>query len=414
MVRVGVKHDYMAYRLEEFTGMILKKLKGMAEMRLNSTVTHAVITIPPEFNKYQRDLMVEAARLADLNVLKLVDEPTAISMAYRLGTTYCDGEGEKVDCRYIIYEDDGRFSHLSLYHAGADGDGVLGTIVDDQENIPIESFWASLLEQLSLTKSEPTTVEQQNKRILELVGRLLLTSNKERKDIDGLIIITPAQNQTSSVQQILETHLPNSKLIKAYDDFTPDQAVVCGASLLADLMLGPRVEPYFTDVTLLSLGIELKNGSFLRIIPRDYVTPLRKSVVLNVAADHYYIVPFRIFEGERELANRNHVLGEVELSSEWLGEEVQEKWIDEVEKTGKVEIELAFAFDTNEVLELAVKKGGESMVMFRRPVMGKQWRWRDMGDIVKEAERARGEDVRALYEGNIVGMGEIEFKGGVN
>ena len=137
-------------------------------------------------------------------------------------------------------------------------------------------------------------------------------------------------------------------------------------------------------------------------------------MVLNVAADHYYIVPFRIFEGERELANRNHVLGEVELSSEWLGEEVQEKWIDEVEKTGKVEIELAFAFDTNEVLELAVKKGGESMVMFRRPVMGKQWRWRDMGDIVKEAERARGEDVRALYEGNIVGMGEIEFKGGVN
>ena len=414
LVRVGVKHDYIGYKLEEFTGMILKELKVMAEMHLNDTVNDAVITIPSDFDKYQRDLMVEAARLAGLNVLRLVDEPTAIAMAYRLGTTYCDGKGEEVDCRYIMYEDDGRFSHLSLYHAGSDGNGVLGTIVDDRADNPRDSFWASLLEQFSLTKSEPVTVDQQSKRILDLVDRLLLTSNKERKDIDGLIIITPSQNQTTAIQEILETHLPNSKLIKAYDDFTPAQALVCGASLLADLMQGPRIEPYFTDTTLLSLGIELKNGSFLRIIPRNHVTPLRKSVVLDVAASHDYIVPFRIYEGERELASKNHDLGEIELGAGWFREGVQQKWMEEVERMGKVEIELAFAVDAREVLEVVVRKGGESMLMFRKPVMGKRWRWRDIGDIVEEAEGKRQDDMRALSEGNIVGMGEIEFKGGVS
>ncbi|PVH83308.1 actin-like ATPase domain-containing protein [Cadophora sp. DSE1049] len=411
-VRVGVKNDYSSCRVEESTAMILKKLKGMAERHLNSTVTNAVITAPYEFNAQQRDIMIEAARLAELNVLKLVDEPTAIATAYRLGSTYCDGKGDKVDCRYIIYEDDVRAPHLSLYEAGRDGNGVLGTIVDDHENNPRSSFWASLLGQLSLAKSEPPTAESQAKRILELADRLLFISRKTGKEVDGLIVITSDADRTSFVQQLLETHYPNAKTIKSYDDFTPDQATVCGASMFADSMSPPRVEPSFMDVVLLSLGVEMKNGSFLRIVQRNHVPPLRKSAVLFVTADSHSIVPIPIYEGERELAARNHRLGYIELSAEWFGDEVHERWMQEVEVNGKVEIELAYEFDANEILAVVVRKGEESLTMFRGPVMGKQWRWRDVEDIVKEAEEAREEDIRALTEEIIVGVGEIEVKDG--
>ena len=189
MIRVGVKNDYTAYKTEEYTAMIMEKLKGMAETHLNTTIENAIITVPYAFDEQQKNATIEAARLAKLNVLDLMDEPNAIAMAYRLGSTYCDGEGKVVDCRYIIYEHDGRAAHMTLFSAGNPGYGVLGTITEDPENDSSNSFWALLLNQLPGKKAEPPTAESQSKRTLELVDRLLVVSNRTKENIDSFIII---------------------------------------------------------------------------------------------------------------------------------------------------------------------------------------------------------------------------------
>ncbi|KAK0118269.1 hypothetical protein ONS95_012568 [Cadophora gregata] len=416
MVRVGVKNDYIAYGLDELTAMILKKLKDMAERYLNSTLENAVITVPYEFNIQQRNVLIEAAWQAGLNVVRLVDEPTAIATAYHLGSTYCDGKGEKVDCRYIIYEDDGRDAHLSLYEAGSDGGGVLGTIVDDQEKHLKSSRWTSLLDQFSLTRTEPPTIESQEKRIFELVDRLLFVSHKAKEDVDGLIVITSVEEHTSSVQQLLERQYPTSKSIKPNADFTPDQALVYGASMLANDISGPDGEPQVMDKLLLSLGVETKNGSFHRIIQRDSVTPLKKSVTLYLDSYFQSSVYLPLYEGERELAKKNHRLWNMRIDLFYFAYEMrdmQEIWNQEEDDYGgKVKIQLDFEFDANEVLTVYGSKGRDRLRVFKGPIIGKQWRWREVEDIVKEADEAREEDFRVLREGTLVGEGQVEVKDG--
>ncbi|KAH7391500.1 Hsp70 protein-domain-containing protein [Cadophora sp. MPI-SDFR-AT-0126] len=397
-IRVDTKNGYTVYMPEKFSAMILEKLKIIAEKHLNTTVTNVVIAIPYQFDEQQRNATIAAAKLAKLNVLKLVDEPSAIASAYRLDKTYCDGKGEVVDCTYIIYGDYGRRPHVTLLRSGVGTEVVLATIFDKSSR---SSFWESLLGRVPLLKSESPTTESKAKDIMELVNQLLYVSSKVWKDIDGLIVITEDPEHTSSVQQILKAHHPNLKVIKPYDDFTPDQAIVCGASIITDNMSGPRIEPYFNDVVLLGLGIQMRNGSFLRILQRNYVTPLRKIAVVSVTVEDQKKISIPIYEGEHELASRNHHLGDIEIDVSRFTAEVQEKWMREVEKKGKVEIKLNFHFDTKEVLTVMVRMGGGNIQGFQGRVMGQQWRWRELEEIRKEAEEAREEEFRLPGEGNI-------------
>ncbi|KAH6716771.1 hypothetical protein BKA61DRAFT_733019 [Leptodontidium sp. MPI-SDFR-AT-0119] len=299
VIRVRIKNDFTAYLPEEFTGMILEKLK-------------------------QRNATSNAAALAKLNVLRLTDEPTAIAFAYGLGTTYCDGKGENVDCRYIVYEDDRRATHLTLLKSGKGGFGILGTVSDDREQESTSLFWESLLEQVPLNTPEQPTSGSSSNQTLQLVNRLL---------------VDPAL--TSHVETLPETYFLGRKTVKPFEEFTPDQAIVCGASIQG-YKIDPGDQDNMLDVVLLSLGVETRNRSFLRVIHRDTLSPTRKSdvVYMNVGDRRSLVIP--IYEGERELASRNHRSGDITIGLDELSEDVKEE--------GKVKIELFFQFSPDEIL----------------------------------------------------------------
>ncbi|KAG4435654.1 hypothetical protein IFR05_008849 [Cadophora sp. M221] len=392
VIREGIKNDYVGYLPAEFTGMILEELKAMAEKHLNATVRYAIITVPYEFDEQQRNATRNSAALAKLKVLRLMDEPTAIAFAYRLGTTYCDGMGEKIDCRYIIYEDDGRVPHLTLLESGKGGFGILGTISDDEEQKSSSSFWESLLGQISLKTPKRPTVGSSSNRTLKLVDRLLTISDKEKQDVDGFIVITRDPTLTSDVETLLESHFPGKKTIKPYDDFTPDQAIVCGASIQG-FKIDAGDQGNMVDVVLLSLGVETSNGSFLRVIEQNTLSPTRKSVVVYKTVDDRGSILIPIYEGERELAFWNHHLGDITIDLGELSEEEKGE--------GEVKIELFFELSQEEILTVWVRARGKYFRGFVEPVMGKSWRWREIEGIMRKADEAREEDLRILREASV-------------
>ncbi|KAL5331176.1 hypothetical protein ACEPPN_000705 [Leptodophora sp. 'Broadleaf-Isolate-01'] len=411
MIRVGVKNDYTAYKTEEYTAMIMEKLKGMAETHLNTTIENAIITVPYEFDEQQKNATIEAARLAKLNVLDLMDEPNAIAMAYRLGSTYCDGEGKVVDCRYIIYEHDGRAAHMTLFSAGNPGYGVLGTITEDPENDSTNSFWALLLNQLPGKKAEPPTAESQSKRTLELVDRLLVVSNRTKENIDSFIIITNDPEHGSNIQNTLEAYFPGKKAIKPYNDCPPEQAIVYGASMLA-FQLTPEdaCAGLPMDATSLSFGIETKNGSFHRILHRWTVTPTRKATAVSMNSRNQSNFSLPIYEGEHELAARNHHLGDILIDFANFSDETRESWRVEQDVNGTIEFNLHFEVDAVEFLRVYVEKGEDYVKGFSGHVMGQQWNWREVEDIARGGMDAKEEELRILAKGGIIGVGEIEVK----
>lgn len=198
----------------------------------------------------------------------------------------------------------------------------------------------------------------------------LCISNKEKKDVDGLIVITRDPALTSHVETLPETYFLGRKTVKPFEEFTPDQAIVCGASIQG-YKIDPGDQDNMLDVVLLSLGVETRNHSFLRVIHRDTLSPTRKSdvVYMNVGDRRSLVIP--IYEGERELASRNHRSGDITIGLDELSEDVKEE--------GKVKIELFFQFSPDEILTVWVRVGEKDFQGFVGPVMGKSWKWGEVG-----------------------------------
>ncbi|RDL35319.1 Uncharacterized protein BP5553_07250 [Venustampulla echinocandica] len=381
LIKIGTKHDYTGYTPEDISELVLRKLKSMAEIHLNTTVGHAVITVPSYFDGKQRQATQDAAAAAELSVLRVINEASAIGLAHRLDIKPCDEAAGRFDCTYILYDIREKESELTLLSidrgvfeiVGTVGDGHLGW--EDFE-VPSETAHVQL--------KAPSN--QQSERILALVKRLLLDARLEKKDVDG-IIVTGDPLQISKIQAVLEAYFPD-KIALTPSGFGHDQAIVCGAATQGQLFSEVYQDstPQWTDVNPLSLGIETSTGAFLRVINRNSVIPTRKARVVSTSADTQGKVTIRILEGEREVASKNKLIGTLELTGI------------STEPKGVPEIEISFELDADEILTATAKLKWEESEVAKLVVAVRRRRYteQEIDDIVREGEKFHEEDLELI------------------
>ena len=373
LVRVQVGEKY--YSPIELSSLILKELKNRANQFLGTEVSQVVITVPAYFNDAQRQATRDAGKLAGLDVLRIVNEPTAASLAYGVGLSR---DEEKTIAVYdlgggtfdisILRLEDGIFEVLSTH-----GDTVLGgddfdrAIVDHWTQIhgilqPDPMFrqqlrMAAVAVKKSLSKTDSASIN---------VGDLELNLTKSEFEnlISGLIKKTidacklALQDASLSVNEIDHvvmvggsTRVPAVfEAVKSFfqkepfTDVDPDEVVALGAAIQADILAGNRKDLLLLDVTPLSLGIETVGGLMDTIIPRNSKVPMRAARNYTTSVDGQSNIRITVYQGERELVEHNRKLGEFVL-----------KGIPAM-VAGMPKVEIAFMLDADGILTVRAKE----------------------------------------------------------
>ena len=347
------------YSPEQISAVILKKMKSSAEDYLGQEVTKAVITVPAYFNDAQRQATKDAGKIAGLEVLRIINEPTAAALAYGLDKKEAktiavyDLGGGTFDIT-IIEIDDGLFEVKST-----NGDTFLGgedfdlTIVNHlanefkkengvdltQDKIALQRLKeAAEKAKVELSSSKETEINQpfisidtETKQPLHLISKL--TRAKLENLVGGLIkktlkpceaALKDAGLNLGEIDEIVlaggMTRMP--KVVEEVTNFfgkppskgvNPDEVVALGAAIQAGVLSGTVKDVVLLDVTPLSLGIETLGGVFTRLIERNTTIPTKKSQVFSTAEDSQTTVTIQVYQGEREIAQHNKLLGRFNL-----------------------------------------------------------------------------------------------------
>src|SRR5579885_3026779 len=342
---VAVVAQGREYTPPEVSAMILQKMKKAAEAYLGETVSEAVITVPAYFNDAQRQATKDAGKIAGLEVLRIINEPTAAALAYGL---------EKKGTGIIAVYDLGggtfevKATNGDTFLGGEDFDKrVIDYLADEfkkEQGIDLRSDRLALqrlkeaaekakIELSSSTQTEVNlpfiTADQTGPKHLNIK----LTRAKLEALVDDLIqkTIEPCRNalkdaglKASEIQEVIlvggMTRMP--KVIETVKQFfgkepnrsvNPDEVVAVGAAIQAGVLKGEVKDVLLLDVTPLSLGIETLGGVFTRLIDRNTTIPTKKSNVFSTAEDNQTAVTIRVFQGEREMAADNKLLGQFDL-----------------------------------------------------------------------------------------------------
>lgn len=422
-IEVTIKGEKKLFNPEEVSAMILTYMKEAAEAYLGVPITHAVITVPAYFNDAQRQATKDAGQIAGLTVERLINEPTAAAIAYGL-----DIKGES---KILVYDLGGGTFDISLLQVeegvfevkAVNGDGHLGgqdfdnnvmkwlssqvkakTGVDVDTNKKVNGRLRAEVERAKrvLSMQLSTKIELDNvggvdfsvevtrakfeelnmslfQKTIEKV-ELALKDAKWTKDQINHIVLVGGSTRIPKVQQLLKDYFNGRELSKGVN---PDEAVAYGAALQAGILMGREMakDMLVIDATPLTLGIETQHGVFTPLINRNSPIPARKSQIFSTAADNQSTVRIQVYEGEREFAKDNHLLGSFELNGIPLA------------PRGVPQIEVSFEVDVNGILTVEAhdKASGNKQSIKIKNEKGRLSE-DQIKKMVAEAEKFKAED----------------------
>ena len=429
--------DGKKYTAQEISARILQKLKRDAEAYLGEPVTEAVITVPAYFNDAQRQATKDAGQIAGLKVERIVNEPTAAALAYGL-------EKGKEDELILVFDLGGGTFDVSLLEVGKDDDGfstiqvratsgdnhlggddwdqrIVDWLIDqvkaktgadlskdavalqrlkeaaEQAKKELSSATSTniSLQYLSMTADGPIHLDESLTRAKfeELTSDLLERTKKPFRDvmaeagvtvseIDHVVLVggsTRMPAVTEVVKELTGGREPNKGV-------NPDEVVAVGAALQAGVIQGDRKDVLLIDVTPLSLGIETKGGVMTKLIDRNTAIPTKASEIFSTAEDGQPSVLIQVYQGEREFARDNKLLGTFELSGIAPA------------PRGVPQIEVTFDIDANGIVHVSAKDRGTGKEQSVTITGGSSLPKEDIDRMVREAEEHAAEDKKRREE----------------
>jgi molecular chaperone DnaK len=411
------------YSPPEISAMILQKLKADAEAKLGDTVDAAVITVPAYFNDDQRQATKDAGKIAGLDVKRIINEPTAASLAYGLdkesdqtilvfdlgggtfdvsileigegvfevkatsGDNHLGGDNwDKAIVEWLVAEfkrDQGvdlsqdKNSLQRLYEAAEKAKIELSTTQETQINLPFITATDAGPKHLDIKLSRAKLAELTSDLLERVVGPVKQAMQDAGTDIDHIVLVGGMTRMPAVQEKVKELTGKDP-----HQGVNPDEVVAIGAAIQAGVLAGDVKDVLLLDVTPLTLGIETKGGVMTKLIERNTTIPTKKSEIFSTAEDNQPSVEVHVLQGEREMAAYNKSLGKFQLTG-----------IPPAPR-GMPQIEVTFDIDANGILNVSAKDLGTGKEQKIEIKGGSGLAEEEVEQMIKDAEAHADEDRR--------------------